>query len=536
MYGVKAVAKLEESRHSGFSYLRTISLLTILTFLSKFVGVFRETLIAWNFGDGTPVAALSLATGISNTVFGVLTATVSVAALPLYAEIKAKASPKQAQEFLSNLLVLLLLGAAGLMVFFWVGAEPLARLFAGGLPKDAFDLTVQMLRITLFSVYFQLASAILTVFLQSERRLVQIMLANMSFNIAHISCTLLAVRYGPTWLARSAVLGAVLTSSLLVLMARHYGFRWRIHIDFKDPMLRRIVIIMLPVWLGMSIGTLNIMVDRTMATYLGTESVAAIEWAQKTLGSAASFFVPTITMIIAPLFAESAVRGIQYLLDAFRKSLCYIIILLVPLAFGAMLVAENAIGVILGYGAFGSDAVHRTMLAMVFYAPNSLLLGVVNDSVYRFFVAQQETFIPMRNGVVALIVSIILNLLLAPRMGVAGLALATSMATLLCITLGVRQMRIRHGAIGGRQLLRSTMWAVGASLFMSLPVISIGIFVVPSLILRWHRVLVLIAQVLSGAACYFLVINQSKLPEVEELKSLLFKRNRKTPATTLPPM
>ncbi|MCL2549270.1 MAG: MATE family efflux transporter, partial [Symbiobacteriaceae bacterium] len=236
--------QLEE--RPGFSYLRTISLLTLLTFISKLVGLFRESLIAWNFGDGAPVAALSLAMGITNTVFGVLTATVSVAALPLYSELKARVSRAEAQRFLGNLLTILIIGAACLTLVFWLGAEPLTKLFAGGLDKEAFDLTVEMLRITLFAVYFQLASAVLTVFMQSDRRLVQILLANMSFNIAHIACTLLAVRFGPTWLARSAVLGAMLTTGMLALMARFYGFHWNIKIDLKDPWLRRVLVIMLP--------------------------------------------------------------------------------------------------------------------------------------------------------------------------------------------------------------------------------------------------------------------------------------------------
>jgi len=512
---------LDESQHQGFSYVRTVSLLTFLTVISKFVGIFREWLIAINFGDGVPVAALSLATGISNTVFGVLTATVSIAALPIYVELRTRENKEQAQSFLGSLLAILILGATVLMFLFYGGAQQLAKLFAGGLDSDAFELTVEMLRITLFSVYFQLASAILTVFMQSERRLVQILLANMSFNIAHVSCTLLAVRFGPLWLARSSVFGALLTSLLLALMAYHYGFRPKLRLNLKDPRYKRVLIIMLPAWIGMIVSTLGIMVDRTMATYLGTTSVAAIEWAQKTLSSAASFFTPTIIMIVAPLFAESAVLGIQNLLGAFRKSLCYIIIILTPVTLGVILVAENAIGVIYGYGAFDSGAVMRTAAAMIFYAPNSLLLGVVNDTVNRFFISQQDTVTPMRNGITALIVGIILNILLAPVMGIAGLALASSLATLLCIFLGVRQMRLRHGAIGGSLLLRSSLWAAAASLCMILPVVGIGIYIVPSLVLRWHRLAVLFAQIACGGLTYFAVMSFSHLPEVEELKRLL---------------
>ena len=517
---------MQEGNKLGFSYLRTISLLTLLTLFSKLFGVFRELLLAWNFGDGAQIAALGIANGINGTIFGALTATVAVAALPIFTELKIKQGMTKAIEFLGNLLTILLGGAFLLMVLFWLAAEPLTMLFAGGFSADpeTFMLTVTMLRIVLFSVYFQIASSVFTIYLQSERKLVQILLANMSFNIAHISCTLLAVRYGPSWLAQSAVLGAMLTCLLLLLMARCFGFMPRLHIDLSDPSMKRVMVIMLPVWIGMGVGTLNVMVDRSIASYLGVEAVSSIDWAHKTLSSAASFFVPTIVMIINPLFAESAVHSIEQLLESFRKAVSYIILFLAPVALGAAMVAQNAIGVLYGYGAFDNAAVMRTAWAMICYAPNALLFGVVNDAVYRYFVARQDTFTPMRNGIAALCTNIVLNLILAPFMGVAGLALASTVATLLSIFLGVRQMHKTHGAIGGKVMLNASLWVLGASLGMIIPVVAISAFVVPTLILRWHRLLILLTQVALGGAVYFAIISRSPIAEVAELKAILMAR------------
>ena len=65
------------------------------------------------------------------------------------------------------------------------------------------------------------------------------------------------------------------------------------------------------------------------------------------------------------------------------------------------------------------------------------------------------------------------------------------------------------------------MWAGLASILMAVPVLGIELFVVPTLILRWHRIAVLLMQVLAGGIVYLGVISISKITEVEELKQQL---------------
>ncbi|MCL2498479.1 MAG: polysaccharide biosynthesis C-terminal domain-containing protein [Symbiobacteriaceae bacterium] len=504
--------------------LTAISLVTVLTVVSKGLGLFREMLLGWTFGISEPVAALGVANGFSSTIFEVLTLTVVVVALPLYTELKLRQGSSAAQAFLANLLSLLLLGAVPLVALLWFLATPLLRLFAGGLAPAELLLTQSFLRTVLPAAFFQIIGAICTIYLQSERKMVQIVLASMAVNIAYISAIFLAMRYGSIWLAKGVVLGAALTSLLFWLQARAHGFAWRPKLDFKDPMLRRIIYLMIPSWLGMSIRTLNIMVDRSVASYLGVGAIAAIEYAQKTLHAASSLVVPTIYLIITPLFAESAVKGLAKLREAFHKSLRYILIIMVPMTLGGIFVAHNTISVIYGYGAFDQTAIALTVQAMLFYTPNTLFLVVINEVIYRYFLALQNTLTPMLINVAALLLNIILNIILSRYMGVAGLALASTLATLLAVLLGMWRMGRYRDLEPGASPRAALPWVFLAALTMLIPVAALNLWLVPGAVLRWQRLAVILLQVALGGGAYLATISLSPLEEVVELKQMLRRR------------
>lgn len=495
--------------------------------MSKVLGILRESLLAWSFGDGPPVEVLTVVNSISASIFGVLTATIGIAALPLYTELKIRRNSEEAKLFLVNLVNILLLGAALLVVLCWLAAEPLISLFGPGFIGDSekFGMAVQMLRVVIFSAYFQIGSGIFAAYLQSERRMAQIVLMNASVNIGSIGGIFLAQRLQqPIWLAYGLLVGAILPCMLLYAMSRRYGFRWRPYVNVKDPLLRRVMVLMLPVWAGQILGMINTMVDKSVATLLFEGAASLLHFAQTLLGSVQSLFVPTVLMFVMPYFAESAVHSHRKLIEAFTKAMRFCLLIVVPLTLGTMAVADSAVEVIYGRGAFSVEAIQLTSLAMILYAPGHFIFSVVNDVTQRVFVVLQDTVTPFVTGAVGVVVNIVLNLLLSHYLGIGGLALATTLASLTTALLRIVLMRRKVGEIGGASLLRAGIWTLGASLIMLLPVFAIRIWLFPYVVRFWQRLLLLIAQAGSGALLYFLIIMRSGIPEVDEILSVIRSR------------
>ena len=519
---MNAISEQEHSKQLGV--LRTASWVTLILLLSKVMGFLRESLLAWFFGISVPIDALTIASGVSNTIFGVFTVTIGITAMPLYTELKLNRGSAKAQSFLDNLGTILLLGVLVLSVICWCGANYIVMAFAPGFVGDSrFDLCVTMFRMLTMTSFFQIASGIFTTYLQSERRMAQIVLTSATGNLASISAIIVAhYTSQPLWLAIGAIGAIALPAVLLYMTCRRYRYTWKFAFDLHDPSIQAVARMMVPVWAGQVLGIIGVMIDRSVATMLFPGAAGIIDYANKLLGSLSGLIIPTMNMYILPYLAESAVVSREKLIANFGTAIRYALVLIVPLTIGAVAVAESTVRVIYGYGQFGEYEIMQTALVMRFYAPAVFILSAVDGIVYRIFTILRDTKTPFWAGTVGTLVNIILNLVLSRYIGIAGLAIATSISIVVALVWKVVIMRLRLGAIGGKSILTSALWSLCASLVMVLPIYAIQYSLFPMFVLRWQRVLLMLCQVAIGALIYGFIMLRSPLEEVASMKNLIW--------------
>ena len=519
---VNAISEQEQSEHIGV--LKTASWVTLILLLSKVLGFLRESLLAWFFGISVPIDALTIAAGVSNTIFGVFTATIGITAMPLYTELKMTEGGSKAQAFLNNLGTLLILGVLGLSVLCWWGAEYIVMAFAPGFVGDSrFALCVTMFRMLTITSFFQIATGIFTTFLQSERRMAHIVLTSATGNLASISAILVAhYTQQPLWLAVGSVGAVALPVVLLFFTCRHYQYRWTFSLDMHDPSIHAVARMMIPVWAGQVLGIIGVMIDRSVATMLFPGAAGIIDYASKLLGSLSSLIIPTMNMYILPYLAESAVVSRDKLMANFGTSVRYAVVLIVPLTVGAIAIADSTVRVIYGYGQFGEYEIAQTASVMRFYAPAVFILSAIDGIVYRVFTILRDTKTPFWAGTVGTLVNIVLNLVLSRYIGISGLAIATALSIIVSLVWKVLVMRLRLGAIGGKSILEASLWSVAASILMCIPIAAIQVGLFPFFVMRWQRVLLMLCQVALGALVYVVVMLRSPLEEVSQMKNVIW--------------
>ena len=138
----------------------------------------------------------------------------------------------------------------------------------------------------------------------------------------------------------------------------------------------------------------------------------------------------------------------------------------------------------------------------------------------RVFYALQDTKTPMLNATLAVLLNIILNFILAYYLGIGGLALATSIASLFCTCLLFYSLRKKLGAFGLWRITGTTIKLISASLIMGLA--SRWIYV--SLQVKWGANQALLLAMGVGVLVYFFLIYLLKVQEVEEFKVYLQKK------------
>lgn len=139
----------------------------------------------------------------------------------------------------------------------------------------------------------------------------------------------------------------------------------------------------------------------------------------------------------------------------------------------------------------------------------------------RVYYSLQDTKTPMVNGMIAVIINLILNLLLIKPMAHMGLALATSISATITTIMLFLSLRRKIGSIGLIKYLICFIKTLAASLCMGVVVFLIyyklGAIIATTKVMK---MLLLLVSVAVGAVVYFILCVVFKVKEL----FIIFKR------------
>jgi putative peptidoglycan lipid II flippase len=238
---------------------------------------------------------------------------------------------------------------------------------------------------------------------------------------------------------------------------------------------RRIGRLMLPAIFGSSVVQINLLFDTLIASFLVTGSVSWLYYSDRLVEFPLGVFgIALATVILPALSRQHASGSAEDYTRTMDWALRLVVLIGLPSALGLLLLAAPLLTTIFLYGEFGQHDVSMAAVSLMAYA--SGLLGFILVKVLATgFYARQDTRTPVRIGIIAMLVNMVLNVLIvvpwlwlgqaAPH---AGLALATSLSAFLNAGLLYRSLslqgvfRLQPG--WGRFILRVIL----ASLVMAL--------------------------------------------------------------------
>jgi len=217
--------------------------------------------------------------------------------------------------------------------------------------------------------------------------------------------------------------------------------------------IKQAFIIVIPIFISSMIIQINTFIDKSFASRLVEGSIAALNYSGILRGFIYTIFTIAIITVIYPMLSQAvAEKNISKIKDIFSKGSSIIIILFVPITIGAIILAQPAISFVFERGEFSSTSTLMTTSAFVMYSI-SLLACALQDIITKVFYSMQDTKSILYIGAFAVGLNIIFNIILVKPMGHAGLALATSLSTIISIPLFFIVLRKKLGPLG----LKNTM-------------------------------------------------------------------------------
>ncbi len=430
--------------------LKALAAVSSMTLLSRILGFVRDTVIARAFGAGMFTDAFVVAFKIPNFLRRLFAeGAFSQAFVPIFAEYKNKHGQEATKTLVDQVasaltLVLILVALLGI-----VGAPWVAYISAPGFvdEPDKFALTVTLLRIIFPYIVFISLVALAAGILNTYSRFSVPAFTPVLLNVAMIIAVLwMAPYFDPPVLALGwgVALGGVLQLAWILPHLKKIGMLPRPTFKFNDPGVKRILILMGPATLGVSVMQISLLINMIFASFLETGSVSWLYFADRLMEFPAGMLGVALGTILLPSlakhYADDSPDEYSRLLD---WGLRLTLVLTLPAAAALAVLAVPLITTLFHYGAFQANDVWMTRNALVAYSLGLLGLILVKVLAPGFY-ARQNIRTPVKIAIFTLVATQLMNLVFIGPFKHAGLALAIGLGACLNAGLLLHLLR-RHG-------------------------------------------------------------------------------------------
>lgn len=412
--------------------LRSSSVVSIMTLLSRISGLVRDMVIAQYFGARAD--AFFVAFKIPN-FFRRLFAegAFSVAFVPVLSEYRRTRPLEEVK-----LLIARVSGVLGAILFAvtllaLLLANYLPWVFSPGFSEDPakFALTGDLLRITFPYLLFISLAAFYSGVLNSYGSFAAPAITPIFLNISLIFSALVMSEWfvEPLFaLAWGVFLAGVIQLVFLLPFVAQKQLLVKPQFDVKDEGVKRIGTLMIPALFGVSVSQINLLLDTLLASFLESGSVSWLYYSDRLNNLPLGIFAIAIGVVILPALARNHADQKQaHFSHTLDWAVRMIFIIAVPASIALIMLATPLMSTIFYHGEITEYDIGKMSLSLQAYASGLLAFMMIKVLAPGFY-ARQDTKTPVRIGIQAMAVNMLLNLILVFPLQHTGLALATALS------------------------------------------------------------------------------------------------------------
>ena len=503
------------------------------TALSRIAGLAREIVQASFFATSAAGSAFTVASQIPNLVSNLFSqAALGAAFVPVFTDLLQQGRKREAFKLASELFWLILVILGALTVVFIAAAGLVMPLFTGTTFSEATTILTVGLSRVLFPVVLLLSlTGLLVGILQSYDEFTVPALAPAVWNIVIVALLVVlhsrfhgqdaVYAYAIAWLVATVVQFLMIAGALPKV-----EFRLSFSLNWRDPRIREVLILFLPVTISIGIINLDVFLNAELGTLVSVHAPIAINDAFRIYMLPQGIFSVAVATVLFPTLSRMASRrdvgGMRHTLG---NGIRQINLLLIPSAALLAVLATPITRLVYQHGAFHAVDTGRVSTALFWFA-FSLPFAGVNLLLTRTFFALKRPWIPTKLAALNMIVDVIVSLALYKPLGIAGLIIGTVVANIVMTFLQVRRLRI---GFNGRLELGQTTMITARVLIAAAISTALGYFVWKGLDSLLGTSL--IAQVVTMAcglgtagAAYAWLVLRMRVPEARQIQQLVMSR------------
>jgi putative peptidoglycan lipid II flippase len=409
---------------------RAAASVTAVGVLVKLVATFKEIAVAGVYGRSDAMDAFLAAALLPGLLVNLISESMNQALVPTLVRVREREGHDRAQQLLSGSMLWMCLLLAAVSILMAVTARGFFPLIASHFPAAKLDLSIRLFYGLLPVVLITGVATNCTAVVNTFDRFAWPALAPVVIPVAIIAGALmLGGRLGIWALVYATVAGSLLHAAVVAGMMDAHGYKFRLRWYGMNEATREVAHQYGPVLLSGMVASGGLLVDQSMAAMLPAGSVSALVYGNRFVSVIIALFAGAVSTAVTPYFSRMIALGDwPGCRHTIRTWVRLTALVSVPLALALIAASHAIVKIAFERGAFGprDTAVVASVTAM--YAIQ--IPFIVSSRVfYRFIIAMRRTDLALYCGVLNLILDVALNLILMRWLGVAGIALATSLWT-----------------------------------------------------------------------------------------------------------
>lgn len=430
--------------------LKALAKVGSMTFVSRILGFVRDTLIARVFGAGMLSDAFIVAFKIPNLLRRISAeGAFSQAFVPILAEYKSQRSFDETHGLVNRVatwlgIILVVVTLLGMLAAPWI-----VSLIAPGFRADAtkMQLTVELLRITFPYIFFISLVSMAGGVLNTYNRFGIPAFTPVWLNVSMIAAVLFFADYFDEpikVLAWAVFIGGFLQLVFQVPFLKQIGLLPKFDFKRDDEGVWRILKLMGPAVLGVSVAQISLILNTIFASFLITGSVSWLYYADRLMEFPTGVLGVALGTILLPSLSKAYAgkddAEYSQLLDWGLRLTC---ILAAPAAVALAVLSAPLVTSLFYYGKFTPVDVAMTQQALFAYSIGLLGLILVKILAPGFY-ARQNIKTPVKIGIFTLVITQLMNVLFVFVLNLqhAGLALAIGLGA--CVNASLLYYHLRR--------------------------------------------------------------------------------------------
>ncbi|AOR23958.1 murein biosynthesis integral membrane protein MurJ [Clostridium taeniosporum] len=500
--------------------LKSTLIIMIVSCISRIIGFVRDMLIANNFGAGMYTDAYNIAVTVPETIFMLIGLAISTSFLPVLSKIKAEKGIKKMYDFANNMINILFIISLLFFVVTSIFSKEIVMVLGTGFDAETTILATRLTRITLINLLFMSINACFTSLLQVNEDFIIPSVLGLFFNLPMILYLLFFRSYDIIGLTIANVIGNFFRVIIQIPSLVSHGYKYKFFVNLKDEGIRAILILIIPVIIAAGANSLNMVVDKRIASSLEIGSISALGYAEKLIFFINSIITTSISSVAYPMMANAInEKRIHEFIELLKKSIIYLALVLIPITVGVIIFRKDIVSIIYERGKFTEYAVNLTTSALLGYTFGIFFTGM-RDILNSTLFSMGKTKITTLNGIIGVIINICLSIILSKTIGISGVALASSIAMFITSILLFRNITNLEHNFNYKKLFIKIFKIIANSILMGLIIILFIKFVEGKI----PQIIIIILGTAIGIIAYFSLCNLFNIKEVQEMKELALSK------------